>query len=78
MVETRSLGFKTNIKKKCIYRSMPFSIPTYFALSFLQNANLYQRRHAMKKFLKSKFIFASTFPLIGGVEHYNKFALLSF
>lgn len=57
---------------------MPFSIPTYFAVSFLQNANLYQRRHAMKKFLKSKFMFVSMFPFISGVEHYNKFALLSF
>jgi hypothetical protein len=52
---------------------MPFSIPTYFALALVQNTNLHQRRYAMKKFLKSRFMFVSTFPVIGAVENYKKF-----
>lgn len=64
------------VKKKNVFidqRAMPFSIPTYFALALVQNANLHQRRYAMKKFLKSRFMFVSTFPVIGGVENYKKF-----
>lgn len=48
---------------------MPFSIPTYFMSEFVRSATLEQRRNVLKKILKSKFIFVSTFPMLRGVEY---------
>ncbi len=50
-------------------KEMPFSIPTYFMSEFVRSATLEQRRNALKKILKSKFIFVSTFPMLRGVEY---------
>ena len=48
---------------------MPFTIPTYFVSEFVRSATLHERRSALKKILKSKFIFVSTFPVVHGLQY---------
>ena len=69
--DATGLFFFTILKKKLFYteRHMPFSIPTYFVSEFVRSATLHERRSALKKILKSKFIFVSTFPVVHGVQY---------
>jgi hypothetical protein len=43
---------------------MPLSIPTYYASQFVKNANLYQRRKALKKSYVAQYMFTSIFTIV--------------